>query len=457
MDLVSFKDPDGFVFKFNEKIYRCIYQNSSNNYLDIFEKDFFIHLIKEKKIISFKEVENNFFDKLDKIEKNDKILNIDKIDYFSSPYEWPFDQLKDAAIFHLDLEIFLLKNDHCLKDASSKNIIFKNNKPLFIDLLSFKEYKKGDFWLGQIQFYQEFLNPLLLKSKLGIDYNYWYESNFYGIYSEDLNKILKYYQKFFPSIFFHVVLPSVTRNLFKNKGKKINSSSNFSKEKYIYILSSLKKIIKNLKISKKKKSRWSSYNDFLPYKVEEFEKKKDFIKKFLDENYFKNIVDLGCNDGTFLFLSSQKSNLIGYDFDHECINNSYIKSKGKKENCIFFVKNLAKEIIQQKKIQIKNIDVCLSLALIHHLRVTENIPINKIISYILSVADEGLIEFVSKNDEKFVEILGLKKDTYEDYTLDNIVNLLKKNSYDIKKIYEIKNDKRFLIHYKKINKAEFIE
>ena len=160
-------------------------------------------------------------------------------------------------------------------------------------------------------------------------------------------------------------------------------------------------------------------------------------------------MDLGCNDGTFIFLSSQKSNLIGYDFDHECINNSYIKSKGKKENCVFFVKNLAKEIIHQKKIQLKNIDVCLSLALIHHLRVSENIPIYKIISYILSVADEGLIEFVNKNDEKFVEILGFKKDTYEDYTLDNVINLLKKNSYDVKKIYEIKKDKRFLIHYKK--------
>ena len=143
----------------------------------------------------------------------------------------------------LDLEIFLLKNNYCLKDASAKNIIFSNNKPVFIDLLSFKEYKDGDYWLGQIQFYREFLNPLILKSKLGIDYNNWYESNFYGIYSEDLNKILRYYQKLFPSIFFHVFLPSLTRNLFKNKGKKIKSSNNFSKEKYIYILNSLKKII----------------------------------------------------------------------------------------------------------------------------------------------------------------------------------------------------------------------
>ena len=92
---------------------------------------------------------------------------------------------------------------------------------------------------------------------------------------------------------------------------------------------------------------------------------------------------------------------------------------------------------------------CLSLALVHHLRVSENIPIDKIISYILSVADEGLFEFVNKNDEKFLEILGLKKDTYEDYTLDNIINLLKKETFETIKIHEIKKGKRFLIHYKK--------
>lgn len=447
MNLESFKDPDGFVFDYNDNLYRCIYYKSVDYYSKLFKQNFFTKLIDENKIINFTETENIFYDKIDSIKKEDKILNLKKINFFSYPHEWPFEQLKDAAIFHLDFEILLLKENYCLKDASSRNIIFYKNRPIFIDHLSIKEYKDGDYWLGQIQFYNEFLNPLIIKSKCKINYNDWYEANFYGIFSEDLNNILKFHQKLNSSIFFHVVLPAKSKFLINNQLKKLKK--NFSKEKYMYILNSLKNFIINLKISTNKDLRWSNYKNFIPYEIEEFNKKKMLVRDFLNNIKLENIVDLGCNDGTFLLLSNKKKNILGYDFDHECINESYIKSKNIEHNAIFFVKNLSKEITQRKKFNITKIDACLSLALIHHLRVTENIPITKIITYILSVAKEGLIEFVDKSDEKFKSILGHKEDTYDDYNMENITNIIKTNQFEIKKIHEVKKDKRYLIHYQK--------
>ena len=50
------------------------------------------------------------------------------------------------------------------------------DKPIFIDLLSIEKYLPNTFWRGQMQFYYEFLNPLLLKSYFDIDYNNWYKS-----------------------------------------------------------------------------------------------------------------------------------------------------------------------------------------------------------------------------------------------------------------------------------------
>ena len=447
MFLDSYKDPDGFVFNYNNNLYRCIYHKTANHYLELFKQDFFIKLINEMKVINFKETENIFYDKINNINKKDKILDLKKINFFSHPHEWPFDQLKDAAIFHLDLEIFLLKNNYCLKDASPRNIIFYKNNPVFVDHLSIKKYHEGNYWLGQLQFYQEFLNPLVLKSKCKINYNNWFESNFYGILSEDLNNILKFYQKFIPSIFFHVVLPAKSK-YFENK-KATSIKKKFSKEKYIYILNSIKKFIISLKVSRNNSKRWSNYENFLPYEIGEFNKKKEIVSNFLNNTKSENIVDLGCNNGTFTFLSKEKKNILGFDFDHECINDSYNKSKSIKQNAIFFVKNLSKEIIRTQKFNIKKIDACLALALIHHLRVTENIPIHQIITYILSVANEGLIEFVDKSDEKFKSILGLKKDTYFDYNLDNIVNIIEINQFEIKKIHEVKKNKRYLIHYNK--------
>jgi ribosomal protein L11 methylase PrmA len=445
-DPESFRDPDGFVFVHNSKIYRCIKSRSCELYSKIFESEFFKKLIVQKKIINFKVIKNNFYKFKENIEKNDIIIMHKKIDFYSHPHEWSFDQLKDAAIFHLDLEILLLSKNYCLKDASAKNIFFCKNKPIFIDVLSIQNYEKGKYWIGQMQFYQEFLNPLILKSFLNVDYNSWYEANFYGIFTEDLNKLLSIIHKFKPSIFLHVFLPSILKNKFKIKDK-FEPSNIFSKEKYIYILKSLKKIIQKLNIKEKQKNEWSSYDEFLPYNQSDFIKKKEVIKKFLSNPSFKNVLDLGCNDGTFLFLSQNKKNLIGYDIDHECINLCYKKSKIMSSNGVFIVKNLAKDIINQKKSFENKFDACLSLAIIHHLRVTENIPLKKILDYIFSLANEGIIEFIEKTDEKFKMILGEKKDVYLDYSLQNLLAICKNQNIKILSIQEIKKNNRLLIHY----------
>ena len=48
-------------------------------------------------------------------------------------------------------------------------------------LMSIKEYSEGEFWTGHKQFCESFLNPLVLKSKLGVDYNNWFKGNLEGI------------------------------------------------------------------------------------------------------------------------------------------------------------------------------------------------------------------------------------------------------------------------------------
>ena len=53
----------------------------------------------------------------------------------------------------------------------SYNIQFNNYSPILIDLMSIKKYSEGEFWVGHKQFCESFLNPLVLKSKLGVDYN----------------------------------------------------------------------------------------------------------------------------------------------------------------------------------------------------------------------------------------------------------------------------------------------
>ena len=157
-------------------------------------------MVKTQEISDLKE--NSLFS------KSTYLLEHEIVPYVSYPYEWGFYQLQTAAIHHLNFQIFLLKRNAVLIDASAYNIQFIGNRPIFIDILSIDEYVQGDFWRGHKQFCEHFLNPLLLRSKKGIPYNNWYKGNIEGISTSDLNSLLSVTDKFSLNTFLQVVMLS---------------------------------------------------------------------------------------------------------------------------------------------------------------------------------------------------------------------------------------------------------
>ena len=85
--------------------------------------------------------------------------------------------------------------------CSAYNIQFDTYKPVFIDVLSIKKYENGEYWKAHKQFCENFLNPLILKSKKDIDFNNWFKGNLEGITTKDLNSILNFKDKFSFNIF----------------------------------------------------------------------------------------------------------------------------------------------------------------------------------------------------------------------------------------------------------------
>ena len=157
-DQGSFRDPAGYVFEYNNRIIRIIKKLGADKFQDVISSDIINESMKNNFLIETKNVTTEF-----KNYANDEdclFLEHKKIDYISYPYEWSFNQLKDAALFHLEFQLFLLEKNFILKDSSAFNIQFNGNKPIFIDVLSIEKYKEGEYWRGHSQFLQQFLNPL---------------------------------------------------------------------------------------------------------------------------------------------------------------------------------------------------------------------------------------------------------------------------------------------------------
>jgi hypothetical protein len=127
----SFRDPSGFVFVENKKIFRQINPCYFATYDQLRQAGVYKKLIQNGLLIGHEEVKRN---------DEGIVLQAEKVPFVSYPYEWSFDQLKDAALLTLKLQIQLLQKGFSLKDASAYNIQFIGYKPIFIDTLSFEPY-----------------------------------------------------------------------------------------------------------------------------------------------------------------------------------------------------------------------------------------------------------------------------------------------------------------------------
>ena len=137
--------------------------------------------------------------------KNDKwegVVEHEKLDFISYPYEWCFSMMKDAALLHLFIIKKSLQNSWQIKDSSSFNIQWKNNKPIFIDTASFLPTNEDFEWKGYNQFVSMFLNPFLIKTYLNLDFNDILKSNLNGIPPKDAIKYFQFLNKFRKRCFF---------------------------------------------------------------------------------------------------------------------------------------------------------------------------------------------------------------------------------------------------------------
>ena len=457
IDQGSFRDPAGKIFYHNNRIFRLLSEEGIKRFNFLKENKLLEECISKKFLIS----SNKIDDDLNLKDLNNKtVIEHKKINYISYPYEWCFDQLKDAALHHLNFHIFLLEKNATLLDGSAFNIQFENHKPIFIDLLSIKKYEDGEYWAAHKQFCENFLNPLILKAKKGIDYNNWFKGNLEGITTKDLNSILNIKDKFSFNIFTQVVLLNyLEQKTIKNKKTNISTinKKKFPKKSFLLMLNNMKGFITSLNL-KQSKTIWDDYSKDNTYKIHEENKKKKVVKTFANKYKFKNLVDLGCNDGIYskICLENGCENVVGFDYDLNAINNAYKISKKEKLNFLplYFdasnpSSNLGWAQNERKGFSERvNFLGLIALAFEHHLAIAKNIPLDQTINWLTNIAPQGLIEFVPKNDETIKRMLMLKGDIFKDYNEENFKNILLKNASIVSET-TVSDSGRKIFEYKK--------
>lgn len=348
--------------------------------------------------------------------------------FISYPYEWCFSQLKTAALLTLDIQLAALKHGMILKDASAYNIQFCQGKPIFIDTLSFDTYREGQAWEGYRQFCQHFLAPLCLTAKRDIRLNMLSRVHIDGVPLDLASKLLPRKTWFKFGILMHLHLHA--RAQLRYAGSEESGTAGKSKARpvsktgLIGIISGLRKLIVSLDW-RPAGTEWADYYQATNYTDTAFAEKRRLIKYFLDEIRPAEVWDLGANTGYFSRLASdRKIPTVAFDIDPAAVEINYRQIFEKKETDILpLVMDLTNPSAAQgwagtereSLIGRGPVDCVMALALVHHLAISNNVPLLQAAEFFAQVSRNLIIEFVPKSDSQVRRLLSTRKDIFPEY------------------------------------------
>ncbi|MDX1486520.1 MAG: class I SAM-dependent methyltransferase [Alphaproteobacteria bacterium] len=374
--------------------------------------------------------------------EGDIVLEHPKISFWSYPYEWPFGALKAAALAHLNIQIELLDQGIALSDASAYNIQFIGPRPVFIDTLSFRRYRENEHWIGHRQFCEQFLNPLLLRARLGVPFQDWYRGRPEGIPVENLATLTTWRHWLSWRMLSHVIMPSRLQGA---GGERVMESAKKAKARglpkwsYRATLIQLRSWIARLSIGGHGQSVWGTYAADNTYDAGEAAKKGDMVAEFVKETQPRQLLDLGCNTGDYsaLALRSGAKSVVGLDADHGALEQAFDRAAAEGLDFLPLYQDSANpspaqgwNANERKSFSERcgDADAVIALALEHHLAIGRNIPLPEVVRWITSLAPRGLIEFVNKDDPTIQKMLALREDIFSDYGLENFAAALERHA-----------------------------
>ncbi|MBU0744390.1 MAG: hypothetical protein KKE11_03375 [Gammaproteobacteria bacterium] len=445
-DAGSFRDPTGSVFFVDESVYRSISEKSLSVIAKLIQTDFFKRYMADGLIIPTDLVVNEFNI------PGSYVLQHEKIPFFSYPYEWSFYMLKDSALLTLDILKKCLENGYILKDGSAWNVTYHCGKMVFFDVLSIDTYEEGQTWDGYQQFCNEFLYPLFIKAYKDMDFQQIFKGSLSGIGPVFTRKFFKMRDIFKPGVFKHVFLNAILASSKKVASSTVKNRFKLPKVALLSIVDSLIKIVKPLECHNKQ-SIWIDYACNNTYANSDESEKMNFIKDFSDACSLRSkIVDLGCNTGGYSLFAGKSHNVISCDIDSSCIDALYKHVSANTSLAITpLVLNLMNPSsssgwdLQERKSILERLQVnsFFSLALIHHICIANNVPLERFIQFLRKIAPKGVLEWVDKKDPMVQFLLRNRSDIFPDYTWENFENIVNKY-FVIKKIQSINNDLRKL-------------
>lgn len=433
---VSFRDPWGQLLLIEGRVFRVVNREGQAHLYPFLNSACAKNQINLGQLVSSdllsscdslpKNLKNKFG--IDEDEEDYLFVEHEAIPFRTYPSEWAPEMLHCAGMLTLDLMEAALSEGFGLKDATPFNILFRGPNPVFVDLLSFEKRDPTDMiWLAQAQFLRTFILPLIANRHFGLPMRDVFLSRRDGLEPKEMFEFAGMLKKFTPDFLFSVSIPTWLERSDRDSAIR-NKSRSTDPEKSEFILRHsirrLRKKLIRLEPKSNKRTTWSNYMGELSYNDDDFHKKEQFVTEALAKHAPKVVLDVGCNTGNFSLLAAlQGASVIAIDPDPAVIGEVWKQARKQNLDIVPLVQNLAyptpglgwrnQEYSPFLERVSKKSDMVLMLAVIHHLMITDGVPLPSIIDMAAELTRDALIiEYVHPTDSMFKQLCRGRDDLH---------------------------------------------
>ncbi len=365
------------------------------------------------------------------------VLEHEKIEIVSYPYEWAPAMLHAAGALTLELAEDALGHGFGLKDATPYNVLFEGPEPVFVDLLSFERRDANDpTWLACGQFMRSFILPLLLNSHFGMPVTQTLLARRDGPEPEEAYRVGRGWRGpltggFLTTVTIPMLLGRLVGSdpawLYKRRMARSATEASFVLRA---LFGRLRRLLERTAPGRRS-SHWTGYREDSERGLPEYmEAKRAFVQRALETHSSRRVLDVGCNTGEFSRLAARTgASVVAIDSDPQVVDELWREARERNEPILPLVVDLARPtpgigwLNQECPSFLERldgaIDCVLMLAIVHHLRVTEGIPLAEIVRLMASLtSDIAVIEFVDPRDPMFRRLARGREHLYVDYTRD---------------------------------------
>ena len=354
------------------------------------------------------------------------VIQPDRLPFISYPYEWCFGELKDAALLTLEVQSRALEQGFVLRDSSAYNVQFVDGRPVFMDTLSFERYREGEPWVAYKQFCQHFLVPLSLMTSRDVRFSLLLREHLDGIPLDLGSAMLPRRSWADVRTFLHVHMHArAQRKYADTKVSTAVGTRKMAKSALVALVDNLRGAIDRLKW-RPDGTQWADYVDGTNYSDAATSAKQDLVRRYVRGFNPAVVWDMGANTGVYSRVAREIAPfVVSFDIDPAAVERNYRMVRSRGETGIlplvldFTNPSPALGWAHAERMSLVErgpADVVMALALVHHLAISSNVPLDHVAAFLAQLGKHLIIEFVAKEDSQVARLLRNRPDIFPNYT-----------------------------------------